>query len=133
MKKLILGIFLLAGTAMNINAQEGKVSKEPILTLEKTEVNYDTIEQGSDRIRRVKFTNTGEANLVIDTCLGSCGCTTPACPQGVAIKPGETKELEISYDTERLGSFTKTVTIRSNASNGSNIIITIRGTVVPKK
>lgn len=132
MKKIFLGFLFLIGCVAITNAQSGNATKEPILTLEKTEVNYDTIEQGSNRIRKVKFTNTGDANLVIDTCVGSCGCTTPACPQGVAIKPGETRELEISYDTERLGSFTKTVTIRSNASNGSNIIITIRGTVLPK-
>jgi hypothetical protein len=133
MKKTFLLLLILLGMNSIQQAQVVIDTNGAILTLEKTEVGFGTVEKGSDRDRLVKFTNTGKANLVIDTCLGSCGCTTPLCPQGIAIKPGETKELKISYDTERLGAFTKTVTIRSNASNGSNIILYVKGTIIPKK
>ncbi len=84
-----------------------------VLTLEKSELDFGTIEEGSNKIRCVKFTNTGKSNLLIDTCLGSCGCTAPRCPQNIAIGLGETRELKISCDTSRLGYFNKTVTIRS--------------------
>lgn len=84
-----------------------------VLTLEKSELDFGTIEEGSNKIRCVTFTYTGKSNLVIDTCLGSCGCTATRCPQNIAIGLGETRELKISCDTSRLGSFNKTVTIRS--------------------
>ena len=46
--------------------------------------------------------------------------------------PGESGELNIVYDTKRLGVFTKTVTVTSNAEGG-NKILKIKGNIVASK
>jgi hypothetical protein len=41
---------------------------------------------------------------------------------------GETAILKVHYDTKRVGAFTKTVTIESNAKSSPKVV-TIKGTV----
>ncbi|MBK7407756.1 MAG: DUF1573 domain-containing protein [Saprospirales bacterium] len=85
----------------------------PVMSLETTEVDYGKIEQGADPYRVFKFTNTGKAPLVIENAKGSCGCTVPTYPKE-PIAPGETSEIKVRYDTNRIGKFTKTVTLTTN-------------------
>lgn len=85
----------------------------PVMTLETTEVDYGKIEQGADPYRVFKFTNTGKAPLVIENAKGSCGCTVPTYPKE-PIAPGETAEIKVRYDTNRVGKFTKTITLTTN-------------------
>ena len=63
------------------NDQKEQIQKEqglmPVMTFETMEVDYGTIEQGSDPYRTFAFTNTGNAPLVIKSARGSCGCTVP--------------------------------------------------------
>jgi hypothetical protein len=88
----------------------------------KTEiVDYGTITQNSDGTRLFTFTNTGDAPLLITNVKTSCGCTVPSYSKS-AILPGETGELNIKYDTKRLGAFTKTVTVTSNSEGGKKIL-----------
>jgi hypothetical protein len=98
----------------------------------KTEiVDYGTITQNSDGTRLFTFTNTGDAPLLITNVKTSCGCTVPSYSKS-AILPGETGELNIKYDTKRLGAFTKTVTVTSN-SEGGNKILKIKGHISAAK
>ena len=94
-------------------------------------IDYGTIENSSDGNREFKFTNTGNAPLVITNAKGSCGCTVPTWPKE-AIAPGESSVVKVHYATERTGSFSKTVTLTSNAVNEPIKVIHIKGTVKPK-
>jgi phosphatidate phosphatase APP1 len=42
--------------------------------------------------------------------------------------PGQTGYIEVRYDTQRIGYFTKTVTITANTAQG-NHLLTIKGEV----
>jgi len=96
------------------------------------EIDYGKIEQNSDGVRAFKFTNTGDAPIVITNAKGSCGCTVPTYSKNV-IKPGETGEISVKYATNRLGAFTKTVTLTSNASEATKVL-RIKGEVLnPEK
>jgi len=98
----------------------------------KTEVvDYGTIEQNSDGTRLFTFTNTGDAPLLISRVKTSCGCTVPSYSKA-PIMPGDSGELNIKYDTKRLGAFTKTITVMSNAEGG-NKILKIKGNIVASK
>lgn len=118
-----------------MNAQDQPVSTQsidpnaPVLKLLQDTIDYGTIDQNSNRVRMAKVKNVGKSDLVISNCQGSCGCTVPKCPTQ-AIKPGETAEIEVNYDTGRIGTFTKTVTITSNAKNGT-VMLQIKGNVKP--
>ena len=94
-------------------------------------VDYGTITQNSNGTRLFTFTNTGDAPLLITKVKTSCGCTVPSYSL-VPIMPGESGELKIKYDTKRLGAFTKTITVTSNAEGG-NKIIKIKGNIVDSK
>ena len=105
MKKLMLSITLILSVFVFVNAQSG-----PVIKWESTTVDYGTINQGDNGSREFELTNTGNAPLIISNATGSCGCTVPVWPKE-PILPGQKSAIKVHYDTNRLGSFTKTVTV----------------------
>lgn len=106
----ILAFFFIS---ISLNAQEFKFEKETI--------DYGKISKGSKGERIFTFTNVGDAPLIIKNIQSSCGCTVPKKPEK-PIMPGEKGEIKVSYDTERIGGFSKQITIFSNAKNTRKII-----------
>jgi hypothetical protein len=78
------------------------------------------------------FTNTGNADLIITNVKSSCGCTIPKKPED-PIAPGESSEIVVRYDTNRVGPFRKTITVSTNQENDPIIALKIKGTVRPKQ
>lgn len=99
----------------------------PQMDLESLVVEYGEIDQHSEPLRVLKFTNTGTEPLIIKSARGSCGCTVPDWPKE-PIMPGEENQLEIRYATNRLGKFSKTVTLTTNVE-GEPIVIKVQGHV----
>lgn len=118
MKKVFV-LFFIGLLSLSINAQEFKFEKETI--------NYGKIDKGSNGERVFTFTNVGDKPLIIKNIQSSCGCTVPKKPEK-PIMPGEKGEIKVSYDTKRVGGFSKAITIFSNAKNNRKII-KIRGYV----
>lgn len=123
MKKLVILLFVgMIGFA--VSAQD-KVAKIKF----KTEtIDYGTIEKGANGVRVFEFTNTGDAPLVITKVKSTCGCTVPKKPEA-PIMPGETGEIEVKYDTNRLGVIMKTILVTSNAET-SSVALKIKGKVI---
>ena len=118
MKKFtsILILFLIS---FSINAQEFKFENETI--------DYGKITKGADGEKIFVFTNIGNQPLIITNIKSSCGCTIPKKPEG-PIMPGKKGQIKVSYDTNRVGGFSKSITIFSNAKE-SRKIIKIKGIV----
>jgi hypothetical protein len=76
---------------------------------------------GSNGTRVFEFTNTGKSPLIITRVQASCGCTVPKKPDQ-PIMPGEKGKIEVSYDTKRIGGFSKAITIFSNAKTERKMI-----------
>ena len=112
-------------------AATATLAQGPVMTLETTAVDYGTIEKGADPLRKFKFTNTGTEPLIIKDAKGSCGCTVPTYPKE-PIMPGETSEIEVRYDTQRVGMFTKSVTLTTNETDPTHLL-TIKGEVKAPK
>jgi len=108
----------------------GVFAQEKVAKIEfKTDViDYGTIEKGSDGVRIFEFTNTGNAPLIISKVKSTCGCTVPKKPDG-PIMPGETGEISVKYDTNRVNPIRKTITVTSNADTPS-VALKIKGLVV---
>ncbi|RME97638.1 MAG: DUF1573 domain-containing protein [Bacteroidetes bacterium] len=143
MKRIFLFFVLAVGFNLALSAQVEAVeaadqavedTQEALegakMEFEKTTIDYGTIEQGSDPYRIFTFTNTGNAPLVITNAKGSCGCTVPTYPKE-PIPPAQSGEIKVRYDTNRVGPFTKRVTLTTNASD-EPIVLTIKGKVEPK-
>lgn len=118
---LILFVGLLS---LGSFAQE-KVAK---IEFETDVIDYGTIEKGSDGVRVFTFTNTGNAPLIISNVKSTCGCTVPKKPDG-PIMPGETGEISVKYDTNRVNPIRKTITVTSNAETPT-VALKIKGLVV---
>lgn len=80
-----------------------------------------------------KFTNTGDAPLIINQAIASCGCTIPDYTQK-PVMPGKTGEISVTYNgTGRYtGHFKKIVTVRSNAKTRL-VRLYIEGDMEPDK
>ena len=88
----------------------------------KTEtVDYGEIAKGADGVRVFEFTNTGKAPLIISDVRSSCGCTIPKKPDA-PIMPGKTGEIQVKYDTNRVGPIRKAITVISNADTPTKVL-----------
>ena len=122
MRKIVL-LFFVGLLSYGVSAQE-KMAKIEF----KTEtLDYGDIAKGSDGVRVFEFTNTGTAPLVISKVSSSCGCTIPKKPEA-PIMPGESGEIQVKYDTNRVGPIRKAVTVISNADTPTKIL-KIKGNV----
>jgi len=106
-------LLFLSFISFSAIAQEFKFEEEVI--------NYGKIEKDSDGERVFIFTNIGEEPIVIQRIQSSCGCTVPKKPEK-PIMPGEKGEIKVSYATNRVGGFSKSITIYSNAKNPKKVI-----------
>ena len=129
MKRVIylLGIMLLmAGAA---KAQDTKTQSGPEIEFEKVVHDYGDVPFNGNGACEFRFTNTGDAPLVIQKPKSSCGCTVPSWPDK-PILPGESDVIKVTYRTSRCGSFNKTVTVTSNAIKNSTVVLHIKGRVL---
>ena len=145
MKHLILttviGASLLCGAQAQEKAQVQALSPSPKqdsvianknapeITFESEIIDYGTIEHNANGVREFKFKNTGKEPLIISNARGSCGCTVPTWPHE-PIMPGESNVIQVKYSTDRVGHFTKTITLSSNAKTSTKTL-TIQGDVLP--
>ncbi len=102
----------------------------PVMTFEKAEHDFGTIEQGTPQETAFKFTNTGNAPLIITDAKSSCGCTVPNPPKD-PIAPGETGELLVKFNGQGQNQVTKTITVTANTEKGSELL-RIKAFVNPK-
>ncbi len=99
------------------------------MVFEQETIDYGTIAHNADGKREFVFTNNGTKPLIISATQGSCGCTVPTTPKD-PIAPGAKGVIGVKYATDRVGAFTKTVTITSNAEGMPSKVVTIKGTVL---
>ncbi len=124
MMKNLVAILFVGLLSLGVFAQE-KVAKIEFKT---DTIDYGTIEKGADGIRVFEFTNTGNAPLIISDVKSTCGCTVPKKPEA-PIMPGQTGEISVKYDTNRVNPIRKTITVISNADTPT-VALKIKGEVV---
>lgn len=131
MKKLFLiAIILFAYVNYNVvNAQQQKAS----ISFSTLEHDYGKLKEADGKATcKFEFTNTGSEPLVITDVKASCGCTTPDWTKE-PVAPGKKGFVSAAYDPKnRPGPFNKTITVNSNAENGS-IVLRIKGDVIAKE
>ncbi len=111
-------------------AKKGKKAKVAEITFESLEHDYGNIYKGDNGECEFVFKNTGKAPLQITNARASCGCTVPSWPRD-PIAPGKKSVIKVKYDTNRLGTINKSITVTSNAVNNS-VVLHIKGHISEK-
>ena len=127
-KKIILSILAIQ-LLITLQAQ---ITKEPKIEFLQVVYDYDTITQNSNGECIFIYKNIGNAPLVISKVSSSCGCTIPKYNKKPTM-PNDTDTIKVKYNTSQLGSFRKTIVVKSNAINEATVVLTIKGVVVKNK
>jgi hypothetical protein len=102
----------------DVNAASGTATFQ----FEEERHDFGDIAEGTVAKHTFKFTNTGDAPLIIYNAQGSCGCTVPEWPRE-AIAPGATGEIKVSFNSAgRPGVNNKQVTLTANTVPNKRII-----------
>lgn len=138
---IILGIALIScendsntlSTDMiqNPNSAKGidESAKAPKVEFKKMEHDFGTVIQGERVTYGFRFTNTGNADLLLSKVKTSCGCTATNYPVD-PIKPGESKLITVSFNSEnRIGFQNKRITVLCNA-NPSKYVLKIQADII---
>lgn len=100
----------------------------PIASFDKMEHDYGSLTKGDDGTCIFTLKNEGTEALIVKDAKGSCSCTVPEWPKE-PIAPGESAQIKVKYNTQRVGPINKSVRIWTNAQE-EPIILRIKGNVV---
>lgn len=136
--KKVIKISMLALTFGLMSFSVNPIHKDPIeKTTNTTSISWKSdlidvgeIPQGTPKLIEYEFTNTGKTTVIITNVQGSCGCTATDYTKE-AIMPGKTAIIKATYNASNLGSFTKTVTVTTNADITPKVL-TFKGIVLAK-
>ena len=131
MKKFAL-ICLFATMAYIAGAQDVEKKEVPAngakIRFEEMEHQYGTIQTGGNGDCQFTFWNDGNEPLILQNVKASCGCTTPKYTQK-PVMPGQSGVIDVHYNTNNVGGFSKTVTVTSNAVDNPRVVLRIKGNV----
>jgi hypothetical protein len=140
----VASIFVSCDSKSNVT---GKINKEnleeaknrdidiksgaAVVSFESNVFDFGTVNEGDIVETIFKVTNSGKTDLVITDAQVTCGCTVPKWPKK-PIKPGETEEIEVKFNTNGKGNRQqKNITLITNTESGREIL-TLKGMVTPK-
>ena len=115
----LLSIFLMYSIALK--AQEvvdSDTSSYAQMEFENIAFNFGNLYQGEKAEHIFYFKSIGNAPVIINNVLTTCGCTAPEWPKD-PIQPGAEGEVKVVFDSlSKIGRQNKVITIRSNAKSG---------------
>jgi hypothetical protein len=135
MRKFI-SVFFLAGLYLTLSCsqapQPASVKQDAaVIEFRTAEHDFGTIQQGGDGTYDFVFKNTGKSPLILTNVRSSCGCTVPEWPRN-PINKGEEAKIKVSYNTRITGSFSKSISVFSNAGE-EPVVLIIKGKVEARK
>lgn len=103
---------------------EGADSDVPVpeFTFETEVHDFGKIVQGEKVSYSFKFKNTGNADLIITSAKGSCGCTVPEWPKD-PVAPGAEGMIDVVFNSDgKSGQQNKKVTIVANTVPNTKVL-----------
>ena len=109
MKKFIVMAFLLVAGIVSAAAQAE-------IKFDKTTHDFGSFSESSPKVTcEFTYKNVGDAPLIINQGVASCGCTVPEYTK-TPVQPGESGSIKVTYNgTGKFpGHFKKMITVRTN-------------------
>ena len=101
------------------------------ISFDKEVHEFGTVKQHDPTQTIFTFTNTSDADVKLGQVKASCGCTTPSYTTE-AVKPGETGEINVKYNSARVGAFNKSITVYYEGGE-KPVVLRIKGSVEAAK
>jgi hypothetical protein len=93
----------------------------PVISFDKVEHDFGTLEDGTPVETVFKYTNTGNSMLVVSDIKSTCGCTVPS-NWTREVAPGETGEFLVKLNGKGANQVQKTVNLTTNTENGKESV-----------
>lgn len=100
-----VGVDAINNPATADGVDSDKAAQLPVFTFEKVAHDFGYVTKGERLTYSFKFKNTGKSNLIISYVESSCGCTTSSPPKA-PIKPGESGEIKVTFDSKTKNGIT---------------------------
>ena len=116
MKKIFLLMMMVVSSVTTVMAQESADKKQAEIKFDKYIHNFGEFSELSPKVTCVfTYTNVGNAPLVINQAVASCGCTVPEYTKQ-PVMPGQKGEIKVTYNGAGKfpGHFKKSITVRTN-------------------
>ncbi len=130
MRNAIFILLLSFITLTSFVSVNNKYKAAPVLQFETMSYDLGTLKEDEIKGATFKFTNTGNAPLIITEVEKSCGCTQPEWSME-PVMPGKTGEISIKFSAkgQPKGFFRKTFNVYSNIEQERKPILMIKGTI----
>jgi len=152
MKKITFFLFLIFLAANNCAEAQSRnagsitlehktkqAARSPILTLLTKSFDADTVLLNAPLTFDVSYKNSGDEPLIISKVRTSCSCTV-ASYSSIPLPKNQSDKIVLKLNTDKPGTFNKTVAIYSNASNAydksiesSRIVFQVKWVVLNKE
>ena len=99
-------------------AQQTGDKKQAQIKFDKTTHNFGKFSESSPKVScEFTYTNVGDAPLIINQAVASCGCTVPEYTKA-PVMPGQKGKIKVTYNGAGRfpGHFKKSITIRTNGA-----------------
>lgn len=106
--------------------------KAPKIVFKEDVHDFGKVPRGPELQYNFKFTNKGNANLIIERVQTSCGCTGATVGEKTEYKKNESGEIKANFTTQgREGLQEKTIIIFSNDPENPQKVLTIKCEIDP--
>ena len=105
----------------------------PTMVFDEDSYDFGEISQGEKVEHKFTFTNDGDADLIISSATGSCGCTVPSYPKE-PVKPGQKSEIVVVFSSNgKKGAQHKRITVVANTNPNKTVIAIMANVLVPEE
>ena len=104
----------------------------PEIKFEEEVHDFGKVIQGEKVSYSFKFTNAGDADLIISGVSASCGCTVPSWSKNL-IAPGDEGTINVVFDSDgKKGKQSKTITVVTNSMPSTKVLNIVGEVIVPQ-
>ena len=116
------GWFVIYGDVVTLSVEP------PKMTLEPSSLDFGNVVMGETAVLPISFTNVGGLDLVVSSITCADGFSTPLAEgEQYVVKPGETRELNVSFSPTENRPYGGTMIINSNASGSQTAVVKLSG------
>ncbi len=117
------------GTAFVQLSGTGTAAPSPKLLVSTTALSFGNVPVGSTMTMSLTLSSTGTSPVTVSTAaLSGAGFSDTGATFPMTLSPNQSVTLQVQFDPTTAGAASGQLTINSNASNGSTVIVQVSGT-----